>query len=281
MLVDSHCHLDFGMFDQDRDAVLERARVAGVRYIINPGYNVASSRRAVRLAERHDEVYAAVGVHPHEAKTLGDEGLADLRQLAAHPKVVAIGEIGLDFYRDLSARDVQGQAFRAQLRLASETGLPVVVHSRDAHEEVMSILTEWTGEGRADAGTPASRGVLHAFSGDRRMADQAFEIGFSLGVAGPVTFRNAGGLRTVIGMSPLERMLLETDAPYLTPHPYRGRRNEPERVSLVANAVAELLGLATEVVARETSANACRLFDLPREHPDLNDSQGSPLLIEE
>lgn len=254
-LTDSHCHLDFSQFDGDRDQVVQRAREVGVQLIVNPGYDLESSRRAVALAERYPEVYAAVGVHPHEARTVTDEVLAELRRLAAHPKVVAIGETGLDFYRDLSPRDAQRRAFRQQLALAAELELPAIVHSREAHDDVMAILTE-----NFKAQSSKLNGVLHAFSGGRDMAEKAFELGFLVGIAGPVTFENAHRLRALVRELPLDRLLVETDAPYLTPHPYRGKRNEPARVDLVAAAVAEVQGVTGTAVIRQTTANARRLF---------------------
>ncbi|MBC8448482.1 MAG: TatD family hydrolase [Chloroflexi bacterium] len=260
-LIDSHCHLDFSRFDGDRDEAVQRARAAGVQIIINPGYDLKSSQRAVDLAERYPEVYAAVGVHPHEAKTVTDEVMAELRRLAAHPKVVAIGEMGLDFYRDLSPRDVQRRAFRQQLALAAELELPVIVHSREAHDDVMAILAE-AQSSKFKAQNRKLKGVLHAFSGDQAMAERATDLGFLVGLAGPVTFLNAHRLRTLVRELPLERLLVETDAPYLTPHPYRGKRNEPGRVALVAAAVAELQGVTEAAVARQTTANARQLFGL-------------------
>jgi len=257
-LIDSHCHLDFSKFDRDREMVVERAREAGVEFIINPGYNLESSRRAVALTERYPEVYAAVGVHPHEAKGVTDEAIAELRLLAAQPKVVAIGEIGLDFYRDLSPRDVQRRVFRQQLALATELGLPVIVHSREAHDDVMAILAE-----TIQYPISSFKGVLHAFSGDRAMAEKVFDLGFCVGIAGPVTFRNARGLRALVRDLPLKRLLIETDAPYLTPHPYRGKRNEPARVALVAAAVAELHGVGETEVGEQTATAARQLFGLP------------------
>jgi len=254
-LIDSHCHLDFPQFDSDRQAVVQRAREAGVKAIINPGADLESSHQAVALAERYPEVYAAVGVHPHEARSVSDEVVAELRRLAAHPKVVAIGEIGLDFYRDLSPRDMQRQAFRQQLALAAELDLPVIVHSREAHDEVMAILMEW-------ARGPKLKGVLHAFSGDRAMAEWAFNLGFCVGIAGPVTFLNARRLQALVRELPLEWLLIETDAPYLTPHPYRGKRNEPARVALVAATIARLQGVSERVAAQQTTSNARRLFGL-------------------
>lgn len=264
MLIDSHCHLDFSKFDRDRETVVQRAREAGVEFIINPGYNLESSRRAVALTERYPEVYAAVGVHPHEAKTVTDEVIAELRLLAAQPKVVAIGEIGLDFYRDLSPRDVQRRVFRQQLALATELDLPVIVHDREAHSEVMAILAGYLKfqTSNLKVGDSELKGVLHAFSGDRAMAEKVFDLGFCLGIAGPVTFRNARRLRALVRGLPLKRLLIETDAPYLAPHPYRGKRNEPARVALVAAAVAELHGVGKTEVGEQTAAAARQLFGL-------------------
>jgi len=250
-LTDTHAHLDFPQFDGDREEVIERALAAGVRRIINVGADLASSRRAVALAEAHPPIYAAVGVHPHDAKTLTDEALAELLGLARHPKVVAIGEIGLDFYRDLSPREAQRQAFERQLALARELGLPVIVHDRNAHAEVMDVLRR-----------RGLRGVLHCFSGDLEMARQAIEMGFYISVAGPATFKNAKRLPEIVRQLPLERLLIETDCPYLAPHPHRGRRNEPAYVRLVAEAVADIKGLPLEEVARVTTANARALFGL-------------------
>lgn len=263
MLVDSHCHLDFAEFDRDRDEVVQRARDAGVTFIINPGYDLPSSRRAIGLAERYPEVYAAVGVHPHEAKTVTGDVIAALRDLAAHPKAVAIGEVGLDFYRDLSPRDVQRRACEMQLALAAELELPVIIHSRDAHDEVMSML----GRFASPAGHLAERGpgrwcVLHAFSAGDEVAQTALDMGICLGIAGPVTFAKARGLQAVARALPPERLLTETDSPYLTPHPYRGKRNEPARVRLVAEALAAIRGVSITQVGRWSLENARRLFGL-------------------
>jgi len=263
MLVDSHCHLDFAEFDRDRDEVVERARQAGVGFIINPGCDLLSSRRAVGLAERYPEVYAAVGVHPHQAKCVTRDVIAELRDLAAHPKVVAIGEVGLDFYRDLSPRDVQRRACEQQLALAAELQLPVIMHSRDAHDEVMTML----GRFASPAGHLADRGpgrwcVLHAFSAGEEAAHKAVDMGICLGIAGPVTFAKTQGLQAVARALPTERLLTETDSPYLTPHPYRGKRNEPAHVRLVAEAVAAIRGVSLAQVGSWSSDCARRLFGL-------------------
>ena len=273
MLVDSHCHLDFSKFDSDRDAVVQRARDAGVGIILNPGYDLESSRRAVTLSEQYDEVYATIGVHPHQAKTV-DRGVIDsLRELAVHPKVVGIGEIGLDYYRDLSPREVQRQALREQLSLAAELDLPVIVHSREAHEDVMFILAEWASCAQPGTRSALSRGVLHAFSGDRAMASGAAALGFCVGVAGPVTFAKASALQALVADLPLAQLLIETDAPYLTPHPYRGKRNEPALVALVCAAIADLKGISARDVAEATMENGQRLFGLSGE-PTIHNRPG-------
>ena len=256
-LTDTHTHLDFPHFDGDRERVIERAATAGVRAIVDVGTDQASSQAAVALAEAYPQIYAAVGVHPHDAKTVTKEVLEKLGALASHPKVVAIGEIGLDFYRDLSPRDKQRQAFQQQLALASEIGKPVIIHDRDAHSEVMAILRRWIEGGHQPAG------VLHCFSGDLTMAQEAIELGFYISIAGPVTFKNARSLRELVRQLPVEKLLVETDCPYLTPHPHRGKkRNEPAYVKFVAQEVARVKGLSLEEVARVTSDNAQALFAL-------------------
>jgi TatD DNase family protein len=255
-LVDTHCHLDFPQFDADRAAVWERARAAGVTALINPGTDLLSSRRAILMAEQYPGIYAAVGVHPHEAASLDEPVLAELRRLAAHPKVVAIGEIGLDYYRDLSPRARQRAAFEAQLELAAELGLPIVVHQREAAADLLAAL-------RPRAGRPEPGGVLHAFSGDLAMAQQVVAWGFYIGVAGPLTFTNARQLPEIAGWAPADRLLLETDAPYLTPHPHRGQRNEPAHLRLIAQRLADVRHLPLNRLARQVTDNARRLFRLP------------------
>jgi len=248
-LVDSHAHLDFPQFNGDRDAVIARAQKAGVAWILNVGTDLESSRAAVALAEAYDFIYAAVGVHPHDARTVTPTVLGELRELARHPKVVAIGEIGLDYYRDLSPRPVQRRAFAEQLALAAELGLPVVVHSRDAHEDVLAALREGSGVG-----------VLHSYSAGPERLEEVLALGFFIGIAGPVTFPKAHRLRTVAALVPPDRLLVETDCPYLTPVPHRGKRNEPAYVRYVAEAIARTRGLPTERVAQQTAENAERLF---------------------
>jgi TatD DNase family protein len=254
-LVDSHVHLDCAAYDDDRPQALARAVDAGVAWMVDVGADLASSRRAVELSEREPLIWAAVGVHPHDADTLTPAALDELRSLAGRPRVVAIGEIGLDYYRDLSPRAEQRRAFEAQLALALELQLPVIVHDRDAHEDTLAIL-------RAAASRRGGelRGVMHCFSGDLALAREALDLGLYLGVAGPVTFPKTAALAEVVRQVPLDRLLVETDSPYLAPQERRGRRNEPAFVRLVAERVAELRGLSLEEVGAITSANACGLF---------------------
>jgi TatD DNase family protein len=248
-LIDSHAHVHFPQFEDDREAVVDRARKAGLVAIVEIGTNLESSRAAVALAEQHDFIYATVGVHPHDAKTVDQAALDELRALAHHPKVVAIGEIGLDYYRDLSPRPVQRQAFAHQLALASELDLPVVIHSRDAHDDVLATLRDWDGVG-----------VMHTYAAGPERLDDVMAMGFFIGLSGPVTFSTAGRLREVAKRVPLDRLLVETDCPYLTPEPHRGRRNEPAYVRYVAEAIGCLRGVSLEKVAQVTTENAARLF---------------------
>jgi TatD DNase family protein len=262
-LIDSHCHLDFPQFDADRDAVLARSAGADVTALVNPGADLESSRRAVALAERYATIYAAVGVHPHDAATLDGPALAELRQLAAHPKVVAVGEIGLDYYRDLSPRDRQRAAFDAQLALAADLNLPVIVHQREAAADVLAALRAWAGGGHPGC-------VLHAFAGEEAVADEAAALGFYLGLGGPLTYQNARRLPEIIPHLPLDHLLLETDAPYLPPHPYRGQRNEPAYLALVAQRLAELRELPLETLANQMTDNTRRAFRLESVDQELD-----------
>jgi TatD DNase family protein len=261
-LVDTHCHLDFNTFDDDRGAVLARARQAGVRRILNPGIDIASSRAAIRLAEQHEEVYAACGVHPNDGKSWKAESLKQLRSLAGQAKVKAIGEIGLDYYRDRTPRQEQKRIFQEQLDLAAELGLPVVIHCRQAAEDVLTMLATWR-DALLAAGSPLvdRPGVLHSFSEDDASAQRALSLGFYIGFTGPVTFQNAGELCQVAARLPLERTLVETDAPFLTPHPHRGKRNEPAHVRWVSEKIAEIHHLPAEQAAEQIYLNSCQLFN--------------------
>jgi TatD DNase family protein len=256
-LVDSHCHLDF--IKGDRDAVIAAAQEAGLVALINPGTSLKTSRAAVALAEKYPMVYAAVGIHPHDARNYDDLTTATLRELAAHPKVVAIGEIGLDYYRNYSPHDAQRRAFAAQLELAAELNLPVIIHDRDATEETMAILQEWT------TGENGRSGVLHSYSGGLEWLGEVLKLGFSIGISGPVTFPKAKQLQRVAQKVPLERLFIETDAPFLTPVPYRGRRNRPAYVQYVAEKIADLRRVSVQQISEQTSQNVFELLALGHE----------------
>ncbi|MEK6683378.1 MAG: TatD family hydrolase [Nitrospirota bacterium] len=257
MLIDSHAHLYDPVFDADRDEVLSRARDAGVEAIISIGCDLETSRRAVESADRSEMIYATIGVHPHEVKHINDATLAEIETLAAHRKVVGYGEIGLDYYYLHSPRETQQKQFRLQIGLARTLGLPIVVHSRDAKADTLAILKE---EGAGTVG-----GVMHCFTGDLEMARAAIELNFYISFSGVLTFTNARALRETARALPLDRILIETDCPYLTPVPHRGRRNEPAYVRHTAHALAELHPSRTpEEVMRITAGNAARLFALSR-----------------
>jgi len=253
ILVDTHAHLDDRKFDDDREAVIQRALAADVHNIITVGTALESCGAAIAIAQRHAAVYAAVGVHPHDAAKVGPDTLERLLHYASNDRVVAIGETGLDFYRNLSPHDCQKEVFIAHLELARRVKKPVIIHDREAHAETMAILSK---HGQS------WQGVLHCFSGDRAMALQAIEMGLYISFAGPVTFQNAHRLQELASELPLERILIETDCPYLAPHPHRGQRNEPAHVRWVAARIAALRKLSIEQVAEATTENARRLFGL-------------------
>jgi TatD DNase family protein len=259
MFVDSHAHIDGEDFDADRDEVLARARAAGVRAILNVGTgdpHAGHFERAIAVAEKYEGVYAAVGVHPHDAKLFDDEAEGRLlRLLKSSGRVVALGEIGLDFHYDHSPRQVQREVFARQLRMAREAGLPVIIHSREADEETVELLrAEWPG-GNA-------KGVMHCFGGSVSMAESVLEMGFYVSFAGNVTFKKAEALRDAARVVPLERLLVETDCPFLSPVPLRGRRNEPAHVVETARFLAELRGDGIDELAQATSENFFHLFGL-------------------
>lgn len=254
MLIDTHCHLDFERFNEDRHEVIERAIKAGVGRMIIPGLDLKNCTAVLALAEQYEAVYAAVGVHPNSTTNWQDGWIDELRQLAQHEKVVAIGEIGLDYYWDKSPQTTQRWALRAQLKLAAELDLPVIIHNREASEDVVRVLAESPLAGHAGAG------VLHSFSGDWGTAYAALQMGFYIGFTGPLTFRKAAELRWIAGRMPNDRILIETDAPFLTPEPHRGKRNEPAYVAHVAAQLAEVKGVPTAVIAQQTTNNALRLF---------------------
>jgi TatD DNase family protein len=261
-LVDSHAHIDGPEYEADREDVLQRARDAGVKTILNIGTGDPHSgalERAVYLAETHKGLYAAIGTHPHDARLFDDPAEARIRNLIQQSsRVIAWGEIGLDFHYDNSPRDVQIEVFRRQLRRAREVSLPVIVHTREAEDETIDILrSEWSGSGLP--------GIMHCFSGTLRLAEKAIELGFSISFAGIVTFKKADDLRAVARVVPIDRLLIETDCPYLAPVPYRGKRNEPAYVVEVARCLGALRGISLEDMGRITSGNFARLFGLEEE----------------
>jgi TatD DNase family protein len=255
MLVDTHAHLMDPAFDDDLAAVLERAAAADVGAIVCVGYDEESSRAAVALAEAHPQIVAAVGIHPNYAGEAAPGAFERLRDLARHPRVVGIGETGLDNYRHYTPRQTQRDWFRRHLELAVELGLPVVVHNRQADEEMAEIVTTWAAES-------GGRGLLHCFAGGRAMLEAGLAAGFTVSFAGPVTFKNAGPLPALAASVPDDRLVVETDCPYLAPSPRRGARNEPAFVRLTAERLAAIRGVTPDELERQTTANARRLFPL-------------------
>jgi TatD DNase family protein len=256
MLIDTHSHLDDERYDADREDIIRRAQAAGVGAFVTIGCDLTSSRAAVSLAERHESVYASVGVHPHEVRHIADDWYDELRRLAQHKKVVGYGEIGLDYHYNHSPPRLQRERFREQIGLARDLHLPIIVHTREAQDDTLMILRE---EQAADAG-----GVFHCFSGDAALAKAALDLGFYLSFSGVITFQNASALREVVKTVPLDHLLVETDCPYLTPVPHRGKRNEPAYVRLVAEKILELRGEigSLEQLGEVTSENARRLFKI-------------------
>lgn len=258
MLIDSHVHLDDKRYDPDRTEVFSRAHEAGIEGFVTIGCDLETSHAAVNLAKAHSTVYATIGVHPHEVKHIRENWYRDLKELATHPKVIAYGEVGLDYHYDHSPRDIQRTRFREQIRLARDLSLPLIIHTREAQEDTVAILLE---EQASEIG-----GVFHCFSGDEWLAKNALDIGFYLSFSGVITFRNATMLREVIRTIPLDRILVETDGPYLTPVPFRGKRNEPAHLRLVAEQIAKIIGnggaTAVEDFAKITVANTKRLFKI-------------------
>ena len=254
MLADSHAHIDDERFDADREEVVARALAAGVSLIVNIGADMASSARSVALAETYPGIYAAVGMHPHDSQDMQETDYLQLERWTTHPKVVAIGEIGLDYHYDLSPRPVQKEVFLRQLDLARKTGKPFIIHEREAHADMMDIIRN---------AARGLNGVFHCFSGSVETAREYLKMGFYISVAGPVTFPKSLKTKEVAKAVPLDRLLVETDSPYLTPHPFRGKRNEPAHVRLVAEEIANLRDISLEELAEATTANVRRLFNIP------------------
>jgi len=253
-LVDTHAHLDFPRFDKDRKEVIKRAIDGGVKIIVNIGSSMTSSRNSVELSRRYNEIYSVVGIHPHNADSFNLNVSKKLKSLSENKKVVAIGEIGLDFHYDNSPREKQKQAFRAQLRLAKSLDLPVVIHTRDADEETLEILKE---ENADKIG-----GIMHCFASDKKMAREILDLGFYIAFGGLITFKNLNNLREVVKEVPINKILVETDAPYLTPDPYRGKRNEPLYVKYVVEKIAEIKNLSKEEVDKKTTQNAKKVYNI-------------------
>jgi len=253
MLIDSHAHLEMKEFDADREEVIRRAGNEGVAFIVTVGTNLKLSLKAVNLAEKHENIYAAVGIHPHDAAKTDKNTLDALKELVnTRKKIVAYGEIGLDFFRNISPREKQLEVFGMQLELAKELNLPVIIHDREAHQQSLEIV-------RASG---VRRGVFHCFSGDYEMAKKCIDLGFYISIPGVVTFDKSKTIQDVAGRVPLSSLLLETDAPYLTPVPHRGKRNEPSFIVHTAKKVAEIKNISWEDVARETSLNTMNLFGI-------------------
>ena len=252
MLIDSHAHLEMKEFNSDREEVIERARQAGVSHIVTVGTNLALSRKALSLARKHENIYATVGVHPHDVARADNKTFDELCEISRDPKVVAYGEIGLDFFRNISPREKQIEMFSRQLELAVQLKLPVIIHDRDAHEQTLRMV-------RASS---VRCGVFHCFSGDYSMAMQCIDLGFYISIPGVVTYNKANTIQDVARRVPLSSMLLETDAPYLTPEPHRGKRNEPSFIINTAKKVAQIKGLLWEEVADATAHNTINLFDI-------------------
>ena len=258
MLFDSHSHLDADQFDHDRDLMIDRAKKNGISYIVNPGADYPTSLKAVEIARKYDFIFAAVGVHPHDAETLNAEMMLNLEALAKDPVVKAIGEIGLDYYRDLSPRDVQKKWFIEQIQLAKRMNLPIIIHDRDANDDVLRILKE------QDA---FKTGVLmHCFSGSKELAMQYVKLGAMISIAGPVTYKNARKTVEVVEAVPLSSLLIETDAPYLSPEPMRGKRNEPMNVRFTCERMANIKNITFEDMASATQENALRFFKIEGRH---------------
>ena len=251
-MVDSHSHLNDPKFAADLDEVISRAREAGVERIVVCGYDLASSREAIAIAERFEEVYATVGVHPHDAKSFDQDALRELEELSRSAKVIAIGETGLDFHYDFSPRIAQIAAFEAHIELAGRVGLPVVVHSRESNPEALQVIES--------SAANISGCVFHCFSGDDEFARRVLDAGFYIGIDGPITYKASETLRRVVEVAPIDRLLIETDSPYLAPVPYRGKRNEPAYLVHIAGEVARIKGMPVDELARITTDNARRLF---------------------
>ena len=254
MLFDTHAHLNADQYNEDLTEVIERALAEGVSRIVVVGFDRPTIEKAMELAEQYEFIYASVGWHPVDAIDMKDEDLLWIEELASHPKVVALGEMGLDYYWDKSPKDIQQQVFRKQIQLAKKVKLPIIIHNRDATADIVEILKE---EGASEVG-----GIMHCFSGSPETARECIAMNFYISLGGPVTFKNARKPKEVAEAIPLDKLLIETDCPYLAPHPYRGKRNEPSYVKLVAEQIAEIKQISLEDVAKATTENAKKIFGI-------------------
>lgn len=253
MLIDTHCHLDFPQFEQDREEVIKAAKNSGIDYIINVGSSLVSSKASLELSLEYDFIYASIGVHPHEADNYNDKVYSGIEELARKKKVVAVGEIGLDYYKNYSKPENQKPLFVSLVALSKDLGLPLVVHSRQSQEDTLSILKK----------AMPLRAVIHCFSGDEDFLKECLDLGFLVSFTCNITYKKAQNLRDVVKLAPLDRILLETDAPYLSPEGLRGMRNEPQNVKYVAQEIAEIKGVTIEEVAAATSRSAKSFFSIP------------------
>lgn len=260
-MIDTHCHLNFDAYDADRDTIVAGAAAADVTRIIIPAVDVASTQQAIELSQRYLGVFPTAGVHPNSTANFTEETLTQIAELAQQPAIIAIGEIGLDYYRDRSPKHKQMAAFEVQLELAARRELPVIIHNRDASDDVMAVLEQWVQT--LPESLKVRPGVLHSFSAPQSIAERALEAGFYLGFTGPITFSKAEDLRKIARQVPLDRLLVETDGPFLTPEPYRGKRNKPEYIPYIVDRLAGLKSIATDDMAAITTGNALRLFRLP------------------
>ncbi len=252
MLIDSHAHLNAALFSEDLGNVIQRAKDAGVSKIVNVGFNRETIPGSIAIAEQYDFIYSTVGWHPQDAKDMTDGDIVWIEELCKHEKIVAIGEIGLDYYWDTSPKDIQQRVFREQIHLARKLKLPIIIHNRDAHQDLLQIMKE---EKASEVG-----GIMHCFSGSWEIAKQCMEMDFSISFGGPITYKNAKQPQEVLAQIPLDRLLIETDCPYLSPHPFRGKRNEPGFLKIIAESAALIRGIELEQLAYHTSSNANRIF---------------------
>jgi TatD DNase family protein len=252
-LFDSHAHLDDERFNEDREAIIQGLKARGVQYVMNAGASLNSSKRGLELAKQHDFIYASVGVHPHDAETMTEATIDELAQLSTHEKVKAIGEIGLDYYYDHSPRNIQQQWFERQIQLAIDLKMPIILHDRDAHGDMLDMLRKYKGH---------VTGVMHCYSGSVEMAKEILDLGYMIAFGGVITFKNGQRAQKAANIVPMDKLLIETDAPYLTPEPHRGKRNDPGYVLHVAEKLAESKGQSFEALATQTCGNAKQLFDI-------------------